>query len=338
MIKLTPEQFEAIVTQGREGKPLEICGLLAGTQDGNATEVVAVYPVESDDKSPLTYSINAVGYMKASREIEQRGLSIVGIYHTHPATQAYPSLTDVARAHWGDTDDLSFPDYSYLIVSLRDPSNPEPHCYKIKGRRIPEDIVEEPIVVSFSTYMEAIDRDSMTGLYNQREILERLDEEFHRAERQKRPLTIIMMDVNDFKHFNDTQGYSAGDLILKRIAEVLEEEFRKSDILGRYSGDQFIAVLPDTDVPLALVVAQRLRSRMAIEGFIREGADDVVPIALSFGIATFPDDCNDRSELVALADANLSTAKSSKGGIVGTTKAPLGQQRPAGSGIEPGSS
>lgn len=152
MLQLKKDQFEIIVAQGLEGKPLEICGLLAGhfaRENGeSSTRIEAVYPVESDDKSELTYTINALGYMKAVRDAESRGLQIVGIYHTHPATVAYPSKTDVARAHWGDTNDLLFPDYSYLIVSLRDPKNPEPHSFKIKGRHIPEDVEEEAIVIS----------------------------------------------------------------------------------------------------------------------------------------------------------------------------------------------
>jgi len=150
MLKLSREQFERIVAQGRAGKPLEICGLLAGEKTaaiGEDLVVAEVYPVESDDKSELTYTINARGYMDAERDARARGLKIVGIYHTHPATVPYPSVTDVARAHWGDTDDLLFPDFSYLIVSLRDVENPEPRSFKIAGRRIPEDIVEESVIV-----------------------------------------------------------------------------------------------------------------------------------------------------------------------------------------------
>lgn len=148
MLNLTKEQFARIVAQGLEGKPLEICGLLAGRKDGDATTVVEVYPVESDDKAEKTYSMNARDYMRADRAARQAGLELVGIYHTHPATQPYPSPTDVKQAHWGDTDDLTFPGYSYLIVSLRDVENPEPRSYKIDGRRIPEDIQEEPVVIN----------------------------------------------------------------------------------------------------------------------------------------------------------------------------------------------
>ena len=147
MLKLTEIQFAQIVAQGREGKPLEICGLLGGRSDGDAHVVEQVYPIDSDDKSELTYTLNAGQHMRAEKDIRERGLEVVGIYHTHPATVAYPSVTDVARAHWGDWDDLLYPNVSYLIVSLRDSANPEPHSFKINGRRIPEDIQEEPVEI-----------------------------------------------------------------------------------------------------------------------------------------------------------------------------------------------
>jgi proteasome lid subunit RPN8/RPN11 len=109
--------------------------------------VAEVFPIDSDDRSELTYSMNPLQQLRVEKEARARGLEIVGIYHTHPATQPYPSKTDVARAHWGDTDDLMFPGYSYLIVSLRDVEHPEPRSFKIQGRRIPEDILEEPVTI-----------------------------------------------------------------------------------------------------------------------------------------------------------------------------------------------
>ena len=147
MLKLSQEQFDRIVAHGLEGKPLEICGFLAGRSTPDGKEIVEAIRVESDDKSELTYQMNPLQQMRAEKEIRARGLEIVGIYHTHPATVPYPSKTDVAQAHWGETDDLLFPEYSYLIVSLRDPNAPEPRSYKIQGRRIPEDIAEESVVI-----------------------------------------------------------------------------------------------------------------------------------------------------------------------------------------------
>ena len=147
MLQLTKDQYARIVAQGFGGKPLEICGLLAGRKEGEDTVVGEIYPVESDDKAETTYSMNARDYMSAERAAREAGMELVGIYHTHPATQPYPSPTDVKQAHWGDTDDLTFPGYAYLIVSLRDVKNPEARSFKIGGRRIPEDIEEEPVVV-----------------------------------------------------------------------------------------------------------------------------------------------------------------------------------------------
>jgi proteasome lid subunit RPN8/RPN11 len=147
MLHLPREQFQKIVAHGLEGKPLEICGFLAGRSTPEGKEVLEVFPIESDDKSELTYSMNPLQQLRAEKEIRALELEIVGIYHTHPATVPYPSKTDVARAHWGETDELMFPDYSYLIVSLREPHAPEPRSFHIRGRRIPEDIHEESVAI-----------------------------------------------------------------------------------------------------------------------------------------------------------------------------------------------
>jgi diguanylate cyclase (GGDEF)-like protein/putative nucleotidyltransferase with HDIG domain len=172
----------------------------------------------------------------------------------------------------------------------------------------------------YAAAIEAADRDPVTSLYNHRAIHQRLDEEFHRAQRLERPLSVIMMDLNNFKLFNDTYGHPVGDQVLKRVARALESGCRKYDILGRYGGDEFIAVLPDTDEPLAMVLAQRLSDRMSQEGFEGNGGTPTVPISLSFGVASFPEDSNNRFELITIADRNLYTAKLSDSGIMGTTE------------------
>ncbi len=87
-------------------------------------------------------------YLKIDKLARADGLEIVGIYHTHPATEPYPSPTDMERAHWPESDDLLFPGFSYLIVSLRDVENPEPRSFKIVGKRRPEDIQEETVRIS----------------------------------------------------------------------------------------------------------------------------------------------------------------------------------------------
>lgn len=145
MLQLNASDYEKIVAHGLRGKPLEICGLLVGHQTDTDTIVSEVHEVDSKDLSEKTYSMDPLKYMKIDSDVQKRGLKIVGIYHTHPATEPYPSPTDMERAHWEGTDDLLFPGYSYLIVSLRDPANPEPRSYKLEGKRRPEDVREESI-------------------------------------------------------------------------------------------------------------------------------------------------------------------------------------------------
>lgn len=167
--------------------------------------------------------------------------------------------------------------------------------------------------------LEAADRDAVTGLYNHRAIHQRLDAEFQRAARRKEPLSLMMMDLNNFKLFNDTYGHPVGDQVLKTVARVLEAECRMSDIIGRYGGDEFLVILPDTEEPLALGVAQRLSERMSQEGFRHAQNENTIPVTLSCGIATYPHASDNRHELLTIADANLYTAKLSQEGIVGTT-------------------
>lgn len=163
--------------------------------------------------------------------------------------------------------------------------------------------------------LEAADRDSVTGLLNHRAVHQRMEAELGRAGRNQTALSVIMMDLNNFKLFNDTYGHPVGDQVIKRVAHVLKLTCRNFDILARYGGDEFIAVLPDTDEALALVVAERLRECMLREEFQLSGDERKIPVTLSFGIATYPTDATNRHELLAIADSNLYTAKISDGGI-----------------------
>jgi diguanylate cyclase (GGDEF)-like protein len=171
----------------------------------------------------------------------------------------------------------------------------------------------------YGAAVEAADRDSVTGLYNHRAIHQRSTPRWSGAGCTT-PLAVIMMDLNNFKFFNDTYGHPAGDQVLKRVARVLQQECDGRDILGRYGGDEFIALLPDADAQEATAVAQALRDRMAREGFSRSGETDrTVPVTLSFGVAAFPEDSANRHELLTIADTNLYAAKHSEEGIKGTT-------------------
>ena len=119
--------------------------MLVGHKDGENSHVLEVHAVDSKDLSEKTYNMDALKYMKIDADAQKRGLQIVGIYHTHPATEPYPSPTDMERAHWEGSDEAIFPGYSYLIVSLRDSHTPEPRSFKLVGKRRPEDVQEEVV-------------------------------------------------------------------------------------------------------------------------------------------------------------------------------------------------
>jgi diguanylate cyclase (GGDEF)-like protein len=165
--------------------------------------------------------------------------------------------------------------------------------------------------------VEAADQDPVTGLLNHRAIHQRLKIEFELALANGSPLSIIMMDLNDFKFFNDTYGHPTGDKVLQSVARTLHSVRREDDILGRYGGDEFIAILPNTDGAGGRCFAERVRTRMAQNGFTRDGgstAEVSVPIVLACGVASFPNDSDNYQELITVGGCELVSGKTISGG------------------------
>lgn len=106
-------------------------------------------------------------------------------------------------------------------------------------------------------------RDSLTGLYNHKHIIDRLAEEVEKATRYQHKLSVVMLDLDHFKAVNDTWGHQAGDVVLMSFSKLLAESARHCDIVGRYGGEEFFAILPDADLGAALVFANRLREGFA---------------------------------------------------------------------------
>ncbi|MBI5141896.1 MAG: diguanylate cyclase [Nitrospirae bacterium] len=150
--------------------------------------------------------------------------------------------------------------------------------------------------------------DPLTGLYNIRYFNKRLEQEFSRSLRHGQPLSCMMFDLDNFKDINDTFGHKHGDRALVEFAKVLERNFRKSDIVSRYGGDEFIVLMPQSESEGALSEAERIRDIVEHHGFMIAGKR--VSLSASIGFASFPSDkMKVASDLVACADKALLQAK-----------------------------
>ena len=163
--------------------------------------------------------------------------------------------------------------------------------------------------------------DGLTGLANRRHLMEALDVEEKRGTRYGHAFSLLMIDVDHFKKYNDTYGHQAGDVALTRVGTVLKESIRDVDRAGRYGGEEFAVVLPETPLAAALVVAERIRARMEGEKLpVKSGEASVT---LSIGVAERPTHAATAAEIVAVADAALYDAKEE-----GRNKVMKGKRRP----------
>lgn len=149
--------------------------------------------------------------------------------------------------------------------------------------------------------------DGLTGLFNHRRFQESLHSELLRCERHKRPLAVLMLDVDFFKRVNDSMGHPAGDELLRRLAEVLSRDLRATDLISRYGGEEFAVLLPETTKAEAMQVAERMRE--AVEQKINETRAWTQTITVSIGVATFPEDGKTAEVVLDAADQALYVAK-----------------------------
>jgi diguanylate cyclase (GGDEF)-like protein len=152
-------------------------------------------------------------------------------------------------------------------------------------------------------------RDALTGLYNRRYLEASLERELHRAERSQVPLAVIMLDIDHFKRFNDTEGHAAGDALLKGLGDLLQASVRRDDIACRYGGEEFVMILPGMPVELAKGRAEELRQAMHQADFQHEGRN-LGTVTVSLGVAVFPEHGIAIGPLLQAADKALYLAKS----------------------------
>jgi diguanylate cyclase (GGDEF)-like protein len=150
--------------------------------------------------------------------------------------------------------------------------------------------------------------DGLTGVFNHRRFQEQLQAELLRSERHKRPMGVLMVDVDFFKKVNDAMGHPAGDELLRRLAEVLSADLRATDLIARYGGEEFAVILPETTKSEAMQVAERMRQ--AVETRINSG-ERTWPnkVTVSIGVATFPEDGKSGEQVLTSADQAMYVAK-----------------------------
>ncbi|WP_115047627.1 diguanylate cyclase [Xanthomonas arboricola] len=151
-------------------------------------------------------------------------------------------------------------------------------------------------------------RDPLTGLYNRRYLEESLSHELARCARRGLPLSVLMLDVDHFKQFNDSQGHAGGDLLLAALGELLLNRLRAEDVACRYGGEEFTVILPEADGVEAARVAEDLRGHIAALA-VSDGQRALPRVTASIGVASFPVDGELGTSLIQKADAALYVAK-----------------------------
>ncbi|MCG6982531.1 MAG: diguanylate cyclase [Deltaproteobacteria bacterium] len=149
--------------------------------------------------------------------------------------------------------------------------------------------------------------DSLTGLYNRKHLMETLDKEVTRSERYSHPFSLLVIDIDHFKNYNDTYGHLAGDEVLRRLASVFKETIRNSDYAARYGGEEFIIILPEISPEQGVEAAERIRRKVAEQKF--EGDGEEIAVRISVGVASYPENGEDAETVMRNADEALYEAK-----------------------------
>jgi diguanylate cyclase (GGDEF)-like protein len=169
------------------------------------------------------------------------------------------------------------------------------------------------IAVSNASLYEEIEQlsytDGMTDLHNYRYFELRLKEEVMRHKRTKNPLSLLILDVDNFKNFNDTMGHPEGDQVLRKIANLLKETVRENDIVARYGGEEFAVILPAVEYEGARILAERIRQKIEETYFEHEEIQPTGKVTVSVGGASAPENAQNFKELIHKADSALYAAK-----------------------------
>ena len=195
------------------------------------------------------------------------------------------------------------------VVTVAEPTYKTPHLKKLLAALADLTAIALNNARLVGGYKQSADTDGLTGLFSRGYLAWRLAEEVVRCQKSRDPLSILMMDVDNFKHYNDTNGHPAGDEVLRRVAEALRRNFRKTDIVARYGGEEFSVVMSGLKKDQAFALAERLRAYIEAQDFPHGAKQPLGRVTISAGVATFPQDAATGEELIKAADTALYEAK-----------------------------
>ncbi len=164
--------------------------------------------------------------------------------------------------------------------------------------------------LTFEQTQELIRKDELTGLYNRRYFFERFEREIYRSRRYNRTISLMMLDIDHFKEYNDQFGHLQGDQALKKMAGVFQQNLRKIDVVARYGGEEFLVLLPETGKTDAIIVGEKLRQAVTELDFNGDNPRlDDCQLTITVGVASIPDDANEPLLALDIADKALYMGK-----------------------------
>jgi len=162
---------------------------------------------------------------------------------------------------------------------------------------------------AYTQIKHTAERDGLTRIFNKRQMTQTLSELIYEASQKGGPVSVFLFDLDNFKNYNDVNGHVAGDKLLQLLARLVQENVRKADVFGRFGGEEFLLILPETRLPQALGVAEKIRWVISSHAFPHADRQPLGCLSISGGVSEFPRDAQDSTALLRAADRALYEAK-----------------------------
>jgi diguanylate cyclase (GGDEF)-like protein len=285
----------------REYSPTWLSFATSGFDVTLVSSSLALFLVMNEPHTAVNSKVIFEGYFLAiaatSLRYDKRVCMTAGLL----ALGEYLAIVSYTATHW-DLNNAKYAPYPYGIFSW---NNQVARLIIM----MTASALSLALVFRSQKLLQLASRDPLTGLFNRGYVDDRFAVELSRARRYGKVLTIAVIDADHFKSLNDTHGHLSGDLVLRKIADLLHDCFRQSDTAGRYGGEEFVVILPETDLEAAQLKLESLRETMANTPMALGPRKEEVQATISAGLATFPDDGVHAAQLFATADERMFQAK-----------------------------